>query len=32
MFGGISSVPGWFYIVGFTVIILIVIFTEWKTR
>lgn len=32
MFGGISSVPGWFYIVAFTVIILIVIFTEWKTR
>lgn len=32
MFGGISSVPGWFYILAIAVIILIIIITEWKTR
>lgn len=32
MFGGVSSVPSWFYIVAISVIVLIIIFTEWKTR
>lgn len=32
MFGGVSSVPSWFYVVAIAVIVLIVIFTEWKTR
>lgn len=32
MFGGMSSVPSWFYIVAIAVIVLIVIFTEWKTH
>ncbi|MBE1553003.1 lipoprotein signal peptidase [Filibacter limicola] len=32
MFGGISSVPSWFYILAIAAIILLVIFIEWKTR
>ncbi len=32
MFGGMSSVPSGFYIVAIAVIVLIVIFMEWKTR
>lgn len=32
MFGGLSSVPTWFYIVAVAVVILLVIITEWKTR
>lgn len=32
MFGGLSTIPDWFYIVAFTVVIVIVLFTEWKTR
>lgn len=32
MFGGLSAVPAWFYLVAVAVIALIVIITEWKTR
>lgn len=32
MFGGLSSVPSWFYILAAVVILLIVLITEWKTR
>ncbi len=32
MFFGLSSVPGWFYILAVVVVILLVIITEWKTR
>lgn len=32
MFGGLSSVPSWFYILAIVVIILFIIITEWKTR
>ena len=28
----LSSVPGWFYILAIAVVILFIIFTEWKTR
>lgn len=28
----LSSVPSWFYIVAIVVVILFVLFTEWKTR
>ncbi|MET3657287.1 putative membrane protein YhdT [Sporosarcina psychrophila] len=32
MFGGISSVPSWFYILAIAVVILFIIIMEWKTR
>ena len=32
MFSGVSSVPSWFYIVAFVVVILLVLITEWRTR
>ncbi len=32
MFGGISTVPSWFYILAIAVIVLIIVITEWKTR
>lgn len=32
MFSGLSAVPDWFYILAFSVVILIVLITEWKTR
>ncbi|EGQ26324.1 hypothetical protein ABZ756_10560 [Mammaliicoccus sciuri] len=32
MFGGVSSVPSWFYLVAFAVVLLLVLFIEWKTR
>lgn len=32
MFGGISGVPSWFYVLAIAVIVLFVIITEWKTR
>ena len=32
MFSGLSSVPGWFYVVAIAVIILFIIISEWKTR
>ncbi|WP_255396860.1 MULTISPECIES: hypothetical protein [unclassified Sporosarcina] len=32
MFGGLSSIPSWFYIVAFAVVILFVLITEWRTR
>lgn len=32
MFGGLSSVPSWFYILAAVVILAIILITEWKTR
>ncbi|VDG97877.1 Uncharacterised protein [Lysinibacillus sphaericus] len=32
MFGGLSTIPNWFYILAFSVVIVIVLVTEWKTR
>lgn len=32
MFSGLSVIPEWFYVVAFSVVIVIVIITEWKTR
>lgn len=32
MFGGVSSVPSWFYIVAIAVVLLLVLITEWRTR
>jgi hypothetical protein len=28
----LSSIPGWFYILAIAVVVLFIIFTEWKTR
>lgn len=32
MFGGLSSVPSWFYILAIAVVIAFIIIAEWKTR
>jgi hypothetical protein len=28
----LSSIPSWFYILAIAVVVLFIIFTEWKTR
>lgn len=32
MFEGISTIPNWFYALAFAVIVLLILFIEWKTR
>ncbi|MBB4825152.1 lipoprotein signal peptidase [Sporosarcina luteola] len=32
MFSGLSTIPSWFYVLAFAVVILLVLFIEWKTR
>lgn len=32
MFGGLSVIPSWFYILAIGVVVLLVIIIEWKTR
>lgn len=32
MFGGISAIPSWFYILAIVVVVFLVIVIEWKTR